>query len=75
MEERYEQFRTACRTPYQSIGMIAYGSKMSKLVSTCVQFTLIGSMVVILLLASQIITNIAYSSTGMFLFTIDKIYY
>jgi len=65
LEERWEKYRLACREPYPAIGQMAFGTKMRALVTTCVQITLIGSMVVILLLAAQIITNIAFSSTGI----------
>lgn len=63
LEERFSKYRSACREPYPAIGLIAFGPKMRALVTTCVQITLIGSMVVILLLAAQIITNIAFAST------------
>lgn len=58
LEERYSKYRSACREPYPAIGLVAFGPKMRALVTTCVQITLIGSMVVILLLAAQIISNI-----------------
>ena len=58
LEERYSKYRSACREPYPAIGLMAFGPKMRALVTTCVQITLIGSMVVILLLAAQIITNV-----------------
>lgn len=61
LEERYSKYRSACREPYPAIGLMAYGPKMRALVTTCVQITLIGSMVVILLLAAQIIASIGRS--------------
>lgn len=65
VEERWDEFRTACREPYAVIGQKAFGPKMRALVTTCVQITLIGSMVVILLLAAQLIQSIAEQSTGI----------
>ncbi|XP_074604699.1 uncharacterized protein LOC141857999 [Brevipalpus obovatus] len=58
LEERWPEFRGHCRYPYPAIGKMAFGNWMRIIVSVCMQITLIGSSVVVLLICAQLISTI-----------------
>ncbi|XP_054713396.1 uncharacterized protein LOC129222860 [Uloborus diversus] len=60
LEERYDEYKKEKnRYPYPAIAYRAFGVKMQYVVSFCIDFTLIGVSTVFLLLASQLIGNLA----------------
>lgn len=62
LENRYEEYRTGNRQPYQCIGLVCYGKWMWWFVTACVYFTLMGgSVVYVLLIAGMVQELFQYS--------------
>lgn len=61
LEERWEEYKEDVRNPYPAIAFRAVGLKTRYFVSTCLDITLIGVSTVFLLLAAQLVGNLATS--------------
>ncbi|XP_015787277.1 amino acid transporter AVT3B [Tetranychus urticae] len=58
LEERWPEYREVCRNPYPEIGRRAFGEKMKFFVNCCLQIGSIGSPVVMLLVCSQLASDL-----------------